>query len=418
MRITAKLLIILITIVMLTACGGAEKEDVFTLPPEREEGTQVELTVWETYTKEESLIFQQIIEMFEERHKDIKIKREKITYAGHWSSITKALATKETPDISRVDFKHIATLADRGAILDLKYLEASKITSSYIDAAINSNISGNSIWGIPDQVNTVVLYYNKKLLNNLGVNLPNASWTWDTLLEAHNKVSNQNPNIKGLFLDDDLIEHLPLLLSNGAKLLNDSNTKLTLDSNEAIKTLELWLNIKKDVENHTPSALEGFLTGQYAMILAGPENIKEVKEAGIDYGIAPIPKGTAGSKSYVNGTSMVIFKDSQHPREAYEFITFLTSPEIQTLWTSELGQIPVNKEVFNSIDQTKNQQLKVLIEQTKTAQPRPFLVNYNQINEIYTQNLQQILAGEKTIEQALKDTTNEVNNNPKILQQK
>ncbi len=52
--------------------------------------------------------------------------------------------------------------------------------------------------------------------------------------------------------------------------------------------------------------------------------------AGIDFGIAPLPKGTAGQATSINPTGAVVYKGTKNPEAAWAFVKYLASPEAQT----------------------------------------------------------------------------------------
>ncbi|SHK21290.1 multiple sugar transport system substrate-binding protein [Anaerobranca californiensis DSM 14826] len=424
MKSFSKIVVIaLLAAFALTGCfGGGKSSGEYELPPERQPGTKVELTLWETYNNEEHAVFMEIVKKFEDQNPDIKINVERIPWGGHWGRIATGLAVNETPDIARVDVAYVATLADRGAIVNLDLLGADKVVNEYVDAAIHSNIFRGSVWGLPDQTNTTVLFYNKTLFDEAGVDYPTFDWTWDDLIEAGKKITGIRPGVYGFAMGNTLWETFPYFGTFGAKFLNEDGTKCVLDSPEGIQALSLKVSLNREhgIEagawrEGAVGAEDGFLAQQYAMIITGPWKIAEYRNAGIDFGISLVPRGPAGTASNVGGTNMVIFRNSRYPREAYQFLRFLTSVEMQAFWANELGQIPVNKGAFDLVDTEKNPYLEVLMEQAKYAIARPVLVNYARVEEIINAEMALALRGEKSPAQALRDAVREINEDPDIF---
>jgi multiple sugar transport system substrate-binding protein len=150
------------------------------------------------------------------------------------------------------------------------------------------------------------------------------------------------------------------------------------------------------------------------MIFNGPWSIKSLQETGIDFGVALIPEGPAGTATTVGGTNLVIFHKETKPL-ALKFIKFLLSPEIQAFWANELGQIPLRYDAMPMVDTVKHPYLKVFIEQMKYATPRPPLPNYTDIELTFNAEMEAALTGQKSPEDALKDATKRVNE--KILKE-
>lgn len=394
-------------ILPLTACnGGEEILKGYKLPQKREEGTTVELVVHETYTDEEHEVFLNIINMFTEDNPEIAVKVERAPRGAQWSRLTQALATNETPDIARVDMEYITTLVDTQAILPLELLWESGDWDDYIPGAILSNTYQDRVWGIPDQVNTSVLFYNRTLLSEAGASIPSSQWIWNDLIEVSKKVNDITPETLGYAFGSTLWEVIPYLGSYGATIF-DENGVCVMDSAKALKALGF---LHQNGWTQEPLGTEQlFIDQKSAMIISGLWSIPEIEYAEIDYGLTTVPNGTAGSVSNIDGTSMVIFKNTEHPREAYKFLRYLTSREVQNLWSKELGQIPVNQGSFQDVDLDKYPYLEVFMEQIVSVMPRPTLSNYAQVEELFNEEFASALKGDKDLEQALREVASKIN---------
>ena len=69
--------------------------------------------------------------------------------------------------------------------------------------------------------------------------------------------------------------------------------------------------------------------------------------AGIDFGIAPLPKGPAGRFTSINPTGAVVFKGTKNPDAAWEFVKYLASPAAQTKLMELKASLPANKAVLS-----------------------------------------------------------------------
>ncbi len=68
--------------------------------------------------------------------------------------------------------------------------------------------------------------------------------------------------------------------------------------------------------------------------------------AGLDFGIAPLPKGPAGQATSINPTGAVVYKGTKSPDAAWEFVKYLASPAAQTKLMELKASLPANKEVL------------------------------------------------------------------------
>ncbi|WP_350344182.1 extracellular solute-binding protein [Proteinivorax tanatarense] len=382
------------------------------LPDPVEPDTEITLEIWETYNEDEQEVFLDIIEEFKKENPNISIELNSIGHGKGWEELQKGLAMGNLPDIAFVDMKHISALAEAGAIVNLNYLGADELAEQLISSAVKSNTYGGGIFGLPQKVETKVLYYNKTLFDEANVSYPTEEWTWDNLINFSKPLTKNNNY--GYGMGNSLEETLPKFYSYGAELTNDSQGQFTLDSEAGLKALELKNSLCNEYQvaagawkDDFFNPREGFVQQKYGMIIDSSERFSFYDEK-LELGVEMVPKGTYGSVSSIQGDSMVILKDSDYPHEAYEFVKFLTSAEIQTLWFEQLGSIPVNKEALNAVSTDDN--FDVILKQATQTQPRLTVPQYNVIEDIVNEKISLVLKGEKTPEQALKEATEKVNN--------
>lgn len=383
--------LLLLPLFVLIGCSGGK--------------TGKNLTIWESYNDEEHAVFMEIVKAFEEST-GIKVQVQRIPFFGMESKILTALATGSEPDIARVDLAMVAKLATRGAVKNIGNFD----TSELLPVALKSVEIDGKLYGIPDQVNCLALFYNKKLFKEKGIKPPD---TWEEFVKAGKKLTDKKKNIYGFAMRNTLWWHLPFFYGFGARLMKDG--RFTLDTPEAVEALKF---IKKLYDNGIeagawkPGAVDpdmGFQNGKYAMVFNGPWKIKSLKGANIPFGIVPVPRGKYGRPTPIGGTDMVIFKRSKHTEESLKFLQFLVSENIQTLWANKLGQLPVNVKSMENIDYERHPYIKIFAEAIKEAVPRPIIPDYQGVENIVNPEIESALFGKKTPEKALKDATRRVN---------
>lgn len=375
------------------------------------------LVIWQSYNDEENAVFMQIVEKFKSENPGVEIEVQRIPFDGMEQKVLTALAAKSTPDIARVDYAFVAKLADKNAILPVEEEEIADIKDKLVKAALYSNFYKGKFYGLPDQTTCIALFYNKKIFKEKGIKNPPT--TWEEFVKVGQKIT--DGNIFAFGMHNSLWWTFPFFFSFGSKFLSEDGKTCLLDTKEAIEafTFKVDLYRKYKIEGGAwragainPDA--GFRNGKYAMIFNGPWSIKSLQEQGLDFGVALVPAGPAGSATTIGGTNMVIFHKETKPL-ALKFMKFLLSPEIQAFWANELGQIPLNADALPLVDTLKHPYLKVFIKQMEYATPRPPLPNYTDIELTFNAEMESALSGQKTPEQALKDATRKVNE--KILKE-
>ncbi len=399
------LLVILGAVFVFSSCKQPEQAGGKSNGPD--------LVIWESYNDEEHAVFTTIVDSFSKKT-GLKVKVQRIPFDGMEQKLLTAIATKNVPDLARVDYAFTAVLASKNGVFPIKDPSLDPIIAELSVAALYGNYYKGQLWGLPDQTTCIALFYNKDLFDKAGIKAPPK--TWDEFISVAQKLTNPKKQIWGFAMRNTLWWTFPFFFTYGGKFLSEDGRKCLLDSPEAIKgfTLKVDLYRKYKVEAGAwqsgaipPDA--GFRNGKYAMIFDGPWSIKSLNELGLNYGVALIPAGPAGSATSIGGTNMVIPVGAKHKENAIKFLKYLLSAETQAFWANQLGQIPVNMEALPMIDTTKHPYLPVFIKQMKYARPRPPVPNYGDFERIFNPEMEAALKGLKTPAEALKAATERVN---------
>jgi maltose-binding protein MalE len=137
---------------------------------------------------------------------------------------------------------------------------------------------------------------------------------------------------------------------------NYDPTKVILDSDGSIKAAtELDTLIKAGVLKDGLTydvAKDQFLKGKLAMWINGPWELDNIKKAGINFGIALIPKGTADARPFVGVQGFMVSKFSKNSLVAQAFVTdyLATDDVMQKLYEAQFGipaWLPTRKAVMS-----------------------------------------------------------------------
>jgi len=383
------------------------------------------ITLWETYNNEEHEVFCQLVKEFEKENPDIQVRVQRIPWGEHLTKLKVAMITNTAPDIARVDLAFMPRLVKSRSVLNLVPFGAQELVGELVPAAINANIfsenyfdekstsSRPGIYGLPDQTTGVALFYNKKLFRQAGIAEPPK--TWSEFIEVGKKLTNPAKGQYGFAADLALWWTFPFFNTYGVKLISDDGKRCLLNDDRARQALQLKVDLyrKYHIEAGAWQAGAippdtGFINGTYAMIFSGPWNLKRFKNAGLDFGVALIPRGPAGTSTNVGGTDMVVLRRAKYPSECFRFLKYFCSATTQAKWATLLGQIPVNLKSYPLVDLKDMPELKVFMEQMKTAIPRPPVLDYDELENVMGREMYAALSGQKTVEEALADAVKDI----------
>jgi multiple sugar transport system substrate-binding protein len=277
--------------------------------------------------------------------------------------------------------------------------------------------------GIPALVDNLALVYNKKLFQQAGVALPNASWTWQDFRTAAKELTNPSTNTYGWAYindgsEDTVWRYLAMLWQAGGSLLNSDNTKPAFDSpaglaaltqlqNMAVKDKSVYLDTGND------AYLNVFNSGKIAMLWTGPWDLSSIN-SNIDYGVTILP-GYNGDHETISGPDLYMLFDHNGPRAAaaLKFIEWLTSPKVHLQFAIATGDLPLREsETKLPGYQTflkKYPLEKVFVSNLNNVKHvRPNIPDYAEVSAAVGQMVQSVLLGKAQPQAALNAASQQV----------
>ncbi|MBT1672786.1 sugar ABC transporter substrate-binding protein [Curtobacterium flaccumfaciens] len=226
---------------------------------------------------------------------DVAIKRSLVPGSSLIQKVLQQASSKTLPDVLMLDNPDLQQIAETGALSPLSDYDIS--TDGYAKGVLQAGTYEDKVYGLAPTVNTIALFYNKKVLSEAGVTPPK---TWDELQSAAAKLTKGDQY--GFAVDANATyegtwQFLPFMWSNGG----DEKDIATPETEEA---LSLWKGLvddgsmSKSVVNWTQADVnDQFMAGKAAMMINGPWQIPGLKESKVDYGIAQIPVQAASDKA-------------------------------------------------------------------------------------------------------------------------
>jgi multiple sugar transport system substrate-binding protein len=201
-----------------------------------------------------------------------------------------------------------------------------------------------------------------------------------------------------------------LVWQNGGDIVSADRKSSLVGSDQAVGALQflqdlIWKEKVMPDAAITDALGDAFEQGQAALESNGSWLVATHQAAGIDFGIAPLPKGPAGQATSINPTGAVVFKGTKSPDAAWEFVKYLASPEAQTKLMELKASLPANKEVLSGPFATSFDGAKVLADAIAYARIKPSFKGYNDWTTALQTELDENVfdAANKTAKQAVSD---------------
>ncbi|MGM7722782.1 ABC transporter substrate-binding protein [Metabacillus sp. Hm71] len=407
--------VILIGSIFLAGCSSKEgasggSSDKVTL----------NVALWDENVSE---VVDKSIELFKEKHPEVEVKVTYTPYADYWTKLKTSLAGGSGPDIFWMNGPNFYQYASSGLIKDIQPLiDGDKLdTSVYTPALVNLYTYEDKLFGLPYFLDSIGLFYNKKIFDEAGIPYPDETWDWAKVEEVGKKLTDKENGIYGYIASaSNQAGYYNLIHQAGGFIISDDKTKSGFDSPEAQSALQ-WTKDLMD-EGISPSAQaqietkvnQIFGSGKAAMLPNISVNAPVLHEMlGEDLGVAVLPKGKEQA-SIVHGLSWVMNAKTKHEELAWELQKVLAGEEAGK-WMAESGfSIPAYKGTEDAwLESIPSLDLKVFVDSLEFGVPYPVSKNTAEWQEIEDKEIQAALLGKKSIEDATKKIASEMN---KILE--
>ncbi|MEU6863627.1 extracellular solute-binding protein [Streptomyces sp. NPDC046876] len=344
-----------------TACGGDKKDDGETKAGGELSGT---VTWWDTSNDAEKASFQKIAEAFTAKHPKVTVKYVNVPYGDAQNKVKNAFSSgAEAPDVIRADVGWVADFASLGYLDEVPAETAKKVDAEFLPQAAASGKYEGKTYAVPQVIDTLGLFYNKKMLADAGVQPPTSL---EELKAASAKIKEKTGKT-GLYLrGDDSYWFLPMIYGEGGDLVDAKNKTVTVDGPAGVKAFKAARDLVTSgaaITNSTDgyqNMQTAFKSGQVAMMINGPWAIKDTY-AGEQFtdkanlGIAPVPAGSVKAGGPQGGHDLAVYAGSKNRAAAHAFVEYLTSQDVQVQSAKELSLLPTRTAAYEQPDVKSNE---------------------------------------------------------------
>ena len=315
----------------------------------------VKLTLSTGFTGGDRGAYEALVKTFNDTHPNIQVTMD----VQPWDSIAQTLpaawGTGQAPDLATPNFDPnvVSEYVKNGSALALTPYEgtgANQIdTANLAPAATKVFTIDGSLYAVPANMATLQLYYNKALLTAAGIAKPPT--TADELRADAVKLTDAGAGTYGLALaDHETIQMWPVLQwMDGGDIVGPDNCA-AIGSDASIAGLKQWTDLVVN-KKISPVGLTGaeadslFAAGKAAMEINGPWAAASYTKAGVDFGVASIPVGTAGPVTLASTVPLMIGNGAKHPAEAAAFLSWWTGKDAQRQFALASGFPPVRTDM-------------------------------------------------------------------------
>lgn len=371
-----------------------------------------QIEVWEEPSK--SFAITKAIADFEAIN-DCEIKLREISSAKQLDVLKEHIINGERiPDVMVTISDKFGEAQEDHLLMPLDFMTIDR--KDYLDEAVGAFTESGKIYAAPRSIETLVVYYNKALLEY-------PYEFMDDYLKFNDKMLSEGKY--GLIgkLDQFYIAY-GIFSGYGAYVFGNKNGKynvedIGLNNDGAVKALEFI----KSYSKYLPKAVltgDGwaavdtyFKEGKAAAVINGPWALGDYAKSGVDYGVAPLPilKNGQAMRPFYGAKGYVVSADSKNKELAEKFLEYINRPEYALIRYSEIAELPPIKAVLENPLITNDDFANAIAIQIKNADAMPTVPEFSKVWDPMGNAILKSISGEEEPKNALNKAVYEIKDN-------
>jgi multiple sugar transport system substrate-binding protein len=328
-----KALVLVLLLFLATACsdspGAAEDQD---------SGEPAQIQVQVSGEPEETAVYSSIADQFMKANEGVDVEVVEVPEKDeHLARLATSFSGGNPPDVFLVNFREYSQFVVRGAVEPIEdHLEDVDL-SAYYEPPLEAFTYEGALQCFPQNISSLVVYYNRALFEGAGLKRPKPGWTWEEFRDTAAALT--DGDVRGVGIEPTIIRLAPFAWSAGGDIVDDPEnpTRLDLDNTGARTALGFFVAMVKDglvptEEEVAAQDLETrFTTGKLGMLLSSRREVPAFREVqGLDFDVAPLPVDQEPA-GILHSDGYCIAAESDDVETAAAFVRFATSEEGQTL---------------------------------------------------------------------------------------
>ena len=368
--------------------------------------------------------FKDLVAAFAKIQPDVKVTLHNVPDGGEFlKRLAADFAANTPPDVFEINYRPFGQFAIKGVLEPVDdYMSRSSVvkTGDFYPAALEAFKFKGQQYCLPQNLSSLVVYYNKKLFADANVSPPHAGWTWHDFLSAARALTKDTngdgkPDQYGAGIAPQIIRLAPFIWAHGGELVDDLNrpTQLTLDAGPALEALRWFvdLQVKEHVvpskaDEATESSQSRFQHGTLAMFFQSRVITPELRQTitNFEWDVAPMP-GDKTVATILHSDGYCITRGSKNKDAAWAFTEFANGPEGQQTIVASGRTVPSIKSIAESpafANAPPPASSKIYTEMAPHIRRVPIMTTWLQIEDVMNREIKRAFYGDATVEEAVR----------------
>ena len=410
--------------VLAAGCGNSETADSSGNESADGKTTLDFWSFWGSGARQE--VIEEIIDDFNASQDKIEVKYSYQPWGDIWTKSLSSITAGNPPDVIVQDINSVAQRAEAQQATNLsEYIEEGFSDEFYPQLWDTVEYEGDA-YAVPFNTDTQVIFYNKTLFKEAGISEEQLPQTWEELETVARKLDVKNGD------EFERIGFYPLWnLGADVWALNaddgvswfDKDENVKIDTDNKVEALEWILDWQEYYGQDTINRLEAefgsgvadpFISGLVAMRAQNINYYSSLAENAPDdfeFGVIQIPEKESGSGhwSWGGGFVLEVPYGAKDPEASYEFIKYLSTPEVQEKFGEKSFDIMANRtaneNLVNNDNLDENGQMiyQMADENFANTVITPVPLTAPDFSSLVNEQIDQIMLGSKTPAEGLAD---------------
>jgi multiple sugar transport system substrate-binding protein len=384
-------------------------------------GNKTTLRIWAMGREGE--VLSQLMPEFEKENPDIHVEVQQIPWTAAHEKLLTAYVGESTPDIAMLgntwvpEFVALNSLAP----LDSFATQSKEVRrDDFFPGIWKTNVVNGKTYGIPWYVDTRLIFYRTDLLAKAGYRT--FPTTWADWVAAMKKIKSQmsSTQFPMLMPTNEWPQPVDFALEVGSPILRDGGRYGAFQEPAFRKAFDFYLSFYRQgfaspvSSSQVSNLFQEFERGNIAMYISGPWYIGEFKSR-LDsatqnkWSTAAMPGLNGPGVSMAGGSSLSLFAASQHKKEAWRVMEYLSRPQIELEFYRLTGDLPPRMTAWKDTALSNNKYAKAFRDQLERVVPLPQVPEWEEIATTIFEHGEQAIRKAKTVDQTLASLDQDVN---------
>lgn len=344
----------LVVLLFLSGCGCKESD------PHQYD---LKLEVWGPV--DDSSTYQEIFNVYKKTNPNIKdIVYKKIPVDTYKKEVVEALASGQGPDVILIHNTWLPSFSDKVVPASPDILNEQRYRNNFVDVCAKDFLVDGQVWASPLSVDSLGLYYNKDIFNEVGITAPPKDWNEfiedvkKITIEKNGEIIRSGAALGTAYNINRATDLLSLFFLQGGNEIANSKGDITLNNVSAENALNFYTQFSRigfpsySWNPRMHYSIDAFSEGNLAMMINYSWHAQTIhnKSPKLNFAVAPIPQFSGSAPiNFANYWAFAVTKtaipkgkvsNETRIKEAWKLINFLTTKPEQSLalQKGQLGQ--------------------------------------------------------------------------------